>query len=241
MPHWYKGVVSDIRPLTETTRHYTIKVEDEEEFSFTPGQFITLDLPIGEKRLQRWRSYSIASAPNGNNHIELCIVRTDDGAGTRYFFEDVNVGTELKFKGPEGVFVIPSDLEETEIVLLCTGTGIAPFRSMLHHIRQQNLKFKKIHLIFGTRYEEGILYKDELDKMKADYPNFEYEVALSRMEHPDYYHGYIHSIYMEKYNEVTQDRRFYVCGWSGMLDEAVANLTEKLGYDKSQIRFELYG
>lgn len=238
---WYKGIITRIQPLTDITSQFTLKIESDEIFTFVPGQFVTFDLPIGEKRHQRWRSYSIANAPNNTNELEFCIVHSEGGLATQYLFEDINVGSEIKFKGPDGVFVIPQDITNHEIIMLCTGTGIAPFRSMWQHIDQNNIPFKKIHLILGTRYANTMIYLDELKEMKSKYSNFDFDIVLSREDLPDYNYGYIHQLYMNKYAEANEDRRFYICGWSGMVDEAMDNLSTKLGYDKSQIQNELYG
>lgn len=240
MAKWYEGRIVDIVQMTESTRQFFVRIESEEVFDFVSGQFITIDLPIGAKRLQRWRSYSIASAPDGSNIIELCIVKATDGLGTAYLFNEITIGSVLKFKGPDGSFTMPKDLDQ-EIVMICTGTGLAPFRSMLCHIRRLEMPFRKIHLIFGTRYSTGILYHEELDKMTISHPNFTYDVALSREYASQYHHGYVHDLYKEKYKNVSGERQFYICGWSQMIDEAVANLSVEMGYQKSQIHFELYG
>lgn len=237
--HWYEGRVLDIREMSPSTRQFFVSV-GEESFNFLPGQFVTMDLPVGEKRNQRWRSYSIASHPDGGCELEFCIVKADNGIGTKYLFENVKIGDTLKFKGPDGGFVLPHNLEN-EIVMICTGTGIAPFRSMLAHIRNHHLDFHKIHLIFGTRNSSGILYQTEMEDMATEYPNFTYDVALSR-EHLDGYHrGYVHDVYMNQYREISSERHFYLCGWSQMIDEAVENIILKMGYDKSQVHYELYG
>lgn len=239
--YWYEGRVTEIRQLTSTTKQFTLSMSSEEGiFDFLPGQFITMDLPVGEKRLQRWRSYSIASAPDKSNILELCIVKSDSGPGTKYLFEEVVVGSVLQFKGPDGGFILPAKLDH-EIIMVCTGTGIAPFRSMIKYITDHNLTFKKIHLIFGTRYADGVLYRQEFEKLAKENPAFLYSVALSREKSEGFYHGYVHEVYLEKYQANVGDRHFYICGWTQMVDDAVANLILKSGYDKSQIHYELYG
>jgi CDP-4-dehydro-6-deoxyglucose reductase len=143
---WYDATVTAIEQLTPTTRRFCLAVNEVEIFDFKAGQFVTFDLPISQKRLQRWRSYSIASAPVGNNAFELCIARLENGAGTRYFFEEVVVGTIVRFKGADGGFVLPQHID-TDLILVCTGTGIAPFRAMIHDIFSKKIPHKKIHLI----------------------------------------------------------------------------------------------
>ena len=82
------------------TRRFWIELDSGKPFDFKPGQFVTLDLPIHEKPSKRWRSYSIASWPDGSPVIELVIVLLEGGAGTTYLFEQVKVGSELTLRGP---------------------------------------------------------------------------------------------------------------------------------------------
>ena len=237
---WYQGTVINIESLSTTTRQFTLSVDGDTIFDFKPGQFVTMDLPVSEKRLYRWRSYSIANTPNNNNILQFCIVRSSQGLGTKYFFEEVIIGSVLKFKGPDGGFTLPDDLSR-EIIMICTGTGVAPFRSMIRQVIDKKMTFKKIHLIFGTRHTDSILYLDEFSEIASAHPNFRYSVALSREHTTPFHHGYVHDIYLDEYKDVYKTRQFYICGWTNMIDDAVANLTLKLGYDKSQIHYELYG
>ena len=237
---WHEGLIKKIEPIAPDVRHFQVEVPGLEALDFQAGQFITMDLPIGDKRLQRWRSYSIASAPEGDNVLEFCIARSTEGAGTKYLFESVSEGSGLRFKGPEGGFVLPETIEK-DLVFICTGTGIAPFRSMILDIRNTGKTYRNIHLIFGTRTESGLLYRAELEQLAREMPRFQYDFALSRQPEGPGYKGYVHQIYQEQYATVRPDIDFFICGWSNMIDDAVANLMIKLGYDRSQIHFELYG
>jgi CDP-4-dehydro-6-deoxyglucose reductase len=239
MPTWFNATITNVTQLTEDTRQFDLVIPEMERFDFQPGQFVTIDLPIGVKRRERWRSYSIVSAPEGTNHFSLCIVRSPEGAGTRYLFEEIGPGSILTCKGPDGAFVLPR-LTEREVVMVCTGTGIAPFRSMLRFLDHTALPFSHIHLIAGTRFQKDILYRTEWDALQQKYPHFHWDVALSREEVPGFHHGYVHDIYEKEYAYPIPDRHFYLCGWANMIDEAVARL-KKTGYDSSQIHFELYG
>src|SRR5215210_1133922 len=132
---WRTGIVIKIQDESSATRRFWIQIPELETFDFIPGQFVTLDLPIHEKKNKRWRSYSIASSPDGTNVIELVIVLLEGGAGTTYLFNHVIEGSEVSLRGPQGVFVLPQSLDK-DIFLICTGTGVAPFRSMLQHIKR---------------------------------------------------------------------------------------------------------
>ena len=238
---WYTAVITALIDESPFVRRFILKLDEADAITFLPGQFITIDLPISDKRLKRWRSYSIANTSNGNNEIELCIVRKYDGEGTSFLFEKAVVGTQLTFKGPDGGFTLPAHFEEKNLVMICTGTGIAPFRSMLLHIRENHLPFRHIHLIFGVRHVSDLLYHEEFVQMAEQFPHFKYDAVLSRSEDWQGYKGYVHQVYMKDYALPLPDTIFMLCGWTQMIDLAVENLIINLGYQRNQILYELYG
>ncbi len=237
VPNWQTGIVSRIEQATHNTRRYWVTLPETESFLFRPGQFVTLDLPIHEQRNKRWRSYSIASLPDGSNVFELVIVHVEGGVGSKYIFENVKVGDTFTLRGPQGVFVLP-DIKDKEHFFICTGTGIAPFRSMLHFIDKQGLEGYKTNLIFGTRTKTDLLYHDEMMDLQQRIPGFIYRPTLSR-EHWDGDTGYVHDIY-EELCAGRQPASFMLCGWREMIDEAKERIL-KMGYDKKDIHVEIYG
>lgn len=240
---WRKGIVTRIEEAAPNTRRFWIKVPELERFDFTPGQFVTIDLPIHEKPNKRIRSYSIASWPDETNVFELLIVLLEGGAGSTYFFNEVREGSEITFRGPQGVFTLPHEMEK-DVYWICTGTGIAPFRSMLHHIRNNNIPHRNIYLIFGTRTQQDLLYLDEMRRLEQEIEHFQYIPTLSR-EQWDGCCGYVHAIYENLVHQKMNGAElppahFYLCGWKNMVDEAKERIL-KLGYDKKAITLELYG
>ena len=237
IPQWQKGIVIKIATATHNTRRYWIQLPETDSFQFNPGQFVTLDLPIHHQKNKRWRSYSIASAPDGSNIIELLIVLLEGGAGTEYLFHSIQEGSELTLRGPHGVFVLPEVLNK-DLFLICTGTGIAPFRSMMQHIHQQAIPHRNIYLIFGCRTQADLLYAEELKWLEAQHEHFHFIPTLSR-EQWDGKTGYVHPVY-EALLKDRQEACFLLCGWRNMIDEAKQNLLS-VGYDKKDIHLELYG
>lgn len=242
---WYTAPVTRIESATPRVRRIWLELPEEAPvFDFQAGQFLTMDLPIGEKRLQRWRSYSIASRPQTGSPIELCIVHMPGGLATEYLFQQVEVGTQIKFKGPDGAFVLPPRIDQ-DLVMICTGTGVAPFRSMLFDLDHRGWPYRDIHLIFGSRTREDLLYADEFLDLAARQPRFRYTATLSRIEddpsEPWMMKGYVHQAYKEEYAHVRPDLKFLVCGWTNMIDSAVENLLIDMGYAREQVVYELYG
>jgi ferredoxin-NADP reductase len=255
LPPWQPAKVIRITDETPTTRRFWIELESGKPFDFVPGQFVTLDLPIHEKPNKRWRSYSIASWPDGSPVIELLIVYLEGGLGTRYLFNEVAPGSTLTLRGPLGFFTLPDPIEK-DLFLVCTGTGIAPFRSMLHHVLNHNTAHQDIHLIFGCRRLTDTLYRQEMEDLQEQIPRFRYIPVFSREIPENRDHlvrtGYVHAVYEEicKKNlsmpespegrPLSRPAHFYLCGWKNMIDEAKQRILA-LGYDKKDIHLELYG
>lgn len=234
---WSTGKVIRIENETNDTRRFWIEVPELEKFDFIPGQFVTLDLPIHEKKNKRWRSYSIASWPDGTNVFELVIVLDKNGVGTPYLFNEIVVGSELTLRGPQGVFILHEPLDK-DIFLICTGTGIAPFRSMINYIKINNIPHQNIYLVFGCRTKNTLLYYEEMKKLAEEMEHFYYVPTLSR-EQWEGNSGYVHSIYESLCME-RQPANFFLCGWKGMIDDAKKTIME-MGYDRKQIHLEIYG
>ncbi len=238
---WRTGKIVKIEDTNYNTKQFWIQIPELNAFDFKPGQFVTLDLPIHEQKNKRWRSYSIASHPDGTNIIELIIVLLEGGAGTTYLFNEATVGTEMLLRGPQGVFTLPDTLNKN-LFLICTGTGIAPFRSMINYIKLHNIPFEgNIYLIFGCRTLQDSLYFDEMQQLEKEIPNFYYLPTYSReAEDKNVRRGYVHKVYEELIDGKPPEAHFYLCGWKNMIDDARKNLAA-MGYDKKSIHFELYG
>jgi len=246
---WQTGKVIRLLDETPSTRRFWIELPSMENFDFKPGQFVTLDLPIHEKPNKRWRSYSIASWPDGTNVFELVIVLLEGGLGTNYLFNEIKVGSEIILRGPQGVFVLPEIIDK-DLYFICTGTGIAPFRSMAHHILNNKVPHQHIYLIFGCRKLADGLYGAELKELEQRVDSFHYIPTFSR-EDPASIEGrtgYVHAVYEEicklkqhsRGDQQPEPAKFYLCGWKNMIDEAKQRIVA-LGYDKKSIHQELYG
>lgn len=236
---WQTGKVIRIEQEAPQTRRFWIQLPDLGSFDFEPGQFVTLDLPIHEKPNKRWRSYSIASWPDGTNVVELVIVLLEGGAGTTYLFNEVKVGSELTLRGPQGIFTLPDPIEK-DLFFICTGTGIAPFRAMSHHILNHNIPHRDIYLIFGCRQFGDALYRQEMTELAERIPAFHYIPTFSREAVGSSVRtGYVHAVYEEICSSLPP-AHFFLCGWKNMIDEARQRI-QALGYDRKSIHQELYG
>jgi CDP-4-dehydro-6-deoxyglucose reductase len=237
MPHkLYHCKVENVIEESDMVRRFIVKFPDEISFRFIPGQFVIFDLPIGSK--DTLRSYSIASPPVNDNTIELLIVLNPKGLGTPYLFNNIHAGSSLEISDAMGKFRLP-EVIESDLCFICTGTGIAPFRSMLLDILNKDISHKDIFLIFGNRYEKDILYRKEMEELQTKINGFKFIPVLSR-NNPEWQgrKGYVHQLYEELFAD-KRPAQFYICGWKDMLHEARKRI-EAMGYDKKSIKFEIF-
>lgn len=213
-------------------RHFVFEAEGVERLEFSPGQFVSLSGEIGGKTVTR--AYSIASPPGGAR-FELCLNEVKEGRFSPHLFA-MKPGDTVGMEGPLGYFVPRSPLADS--LFVAVGTGIAPFRAML---RTPSLvaSGRVIHLIFGARYEAGLLYRDEFERLGAERPNFRFTPALTR---PDQTWagrtGRVQPLVVEAVGE-RRDIDVYICGMKEMVDSVRAALKE-MGFDRKRIIYEKY-
>ena len=137
--------------LSTQTRHLEFEISDKTHFGFVAGQWLSFKTskPDGEEIT---RAYSIASPPGDDNRFALCLNRVQDGFMSN-FLCDMKEGEEISCQGPFGDFILRPPLRDT--VFIATGTGIAPFRSMLHWLLADPVRHqdKQLWLLFGNRTE----------------------------------------------------------------------------------------
>ncbi len=224
------------KDLAPEVHHLDFEVQDGDEFKFAPGQFISVVDHLNGK--EKTRAYSIASPRNGNR-FSLCLNRVPDGSVSNMMFR-LEVGDEILIHEPLGYFTLRHP--GRRIVFVATGTGIAPFRSILqdHLPRTQ----PHINLLFGTRHENGLLYRDEMEQLAREYPSFQYLPSLTR-PHEDWTGrtGRVQAHLDEALDLRTPGDLFetdvYICGLKAMVDDVRAEL-KKRGFDRKQIIYEKY-
>ncbi|HEY4086724.1 MAG TPA: FAD-binding oxidoreductase [Bryobacteraceae bacterium] len=219
-----KARLTGWREIGLGTRHFDFEAVDWDG-AFTPGQF--LSLTAGEIT----RAYSIATPPEGKK-FGLCANLVDDGHFTPWMFAQA-IGDEIEFKGPYGVFT-PRPLE-SESILVATGTGVAPFRSFLGG----GALTGRCTMIFGTRYEAGLLYDAEWRELEASRPGFVYRPTLTRPG-PEW-KGLTGRVQAHVFEALGQRRDIdiYICGLKEMVDNLRSEL-KALGVDRKRLIYEKY-
>lgn len=234
----FEAVVTEIEYMTEDVIKVMYQVINGGYFDFEAGQFVNLKFEMDGEPVQR--AYSVASAPVYDElgcsgfKFELCVKIVPDGKAGRYFAA-LKIGDEAKFKGPFGFCTLPED--SSEIVLVGTGTGLAPIKSILEDIEFRNLDFDKITVLFGVREMKDVFYLDDLEKFAEIWPDkFEFKICLSREEGSKFEYGRVTSFVSEFLNE---NCHLYLCGSSAMIKE-VREMGLSSGVDSSRVHVEIF-
>lgn len=255
-----EGGIGRVRHLTFDASHSDLR--------YLEGQSIGI-IPPGKDdkgKPHKLRLYSIASTRHGDdgddNTVSLCVRElvyqhpetneTIYGVCSSYLC-NLNEGDDVTITGPVGKeMLLPEDPNST-IIMMATGTGIAPYRAYLRRMfkeKHEDYKFNGFAwLIFGIPYTENILYKEELEAMQKEFPdNFRLTYAISREQKTD--DGkkmYIQNRVAQQVSEIwklLQDEKThaYICGLKGMedgIDEALSAEAQKNGADWSDFQKSL--
>ena len=174
----YKARLVRALPLSTYTKHLEFEVNEVERFGFVAGQWLSVKHKKADGE-EITRAYSIASPPAENSRLAFCLNRVEGGFMSNYLC-DLREGEEIQFQGPFGDFILRPPMRDT--LFIATGTGIAPFRGMLHWLLADETRHqgKTLTLFFGNRTEKDIYYHNEFLELAAEHENFRYLPTLSR-------------------------------------------------------------
>jgi ferredoxin-NADP reductase len=240
-------------PLSESTKHLEFEVIGVTRFGFVPGQWLSIKAttPEGEEIT---RAYSIASPPE-DGRVALCLNRVHEGFMSNHLCS-LTEGAEITFQGPFGNFILHPPMRDT--IFIATGTGIAPFRSMLRWLlaEPERHQRRELSLLFGARTEKDLYYRDEFEELATAHRNFHFLPTLSRpaVEWQGL-RGYVQEHVKEIVSGRNKDDRneeapnndagdkkemhAYICGLDKMVT-ANRELLKNLGWDRTSIRHEKY-
>jgi ferredoxin--NADP+ reductase len=231
---------------------------------FKPGQFAVLGLPaeaprspsaLPEEKTDPFprRAYSIASSSLDRDYLEFYIVEVPGGSLTPRLFA-LQEGDRL-WLGPKltGMFTLDQVAPERNLAFIATGTGLAPYMSMLrtHLDRDPGRRFAVIH---GARYAQDLGYRDELFHLERDHAHFRYLPVLSRPGGEAWKGatGHLQDYWATRPLDATwgapptpADTDFFLCGNPGMV-EAMLGILQAEGFrehtrkEPGQIHYEKY-
>jgi ferredoxin-NADP reductase len=209
----------------------TFKLLEPNVISFRAGQCMMIMCGTGVNR-----TMSICSVPTETNQVSMVADVSPMGPGSKWTI-GLSVGDKVNFVAPTGVFFF-DDASPRKKVFVATGTGIAPFYSMIKDYLNRKGD-AQLELYWGLRYEADIFWQEAFNELFETYPNFRWHQILSKP--PEGWKGLTghvteHVLQIDK--DLPMDE-YYLCGNRSMIDDVRAQLLAK-NVPKDQIKSELF-
>lgn len=224
--------VADLTPSIKSIRLDVLSAEDG--ITFKAGQYVQLEVP--EYKLTKkpeFRAYSISSSPDEHSHLELVITRVPEGAVSTYVHDYLKVGDELAMRGPFGEFYLRDS--DRNILLIATGSGLAPMLSMLYQIEKEQIR-RNTTLFFGARTTKDLYYTATIEELKEKLPLFTFIPTLSRTTEEEDWRGERGRVtdLIAKYVSEGAHTDAYLCGAPAMVESCI-DLLKKKGLSDERI------
>ena len=228
----------------------------EDEYRGEWEHFKMFDLKMKNSE-PTYRAYSMANHPAEGNIVMLNIriatppfdrvnggwMNVNPGICSSFIFSR-KPGDKVTVSGPYGEFFIKET--NNEMMFIGGGAGMAPMRSHIFHLFHTVKTGRKATFWYGARSLKEVFYADQFDAIAADFPNFEWHLALSEPQPEDNWEGptgFIHQVIYDNYlikHEEPEDVEYYLCG-PPMMNSAVTNMLYELGVPDEMVEFDDFG
>jgi CDP-4-dehydro-6-deoxyglucose reductase, E3 len=249
LPPIFEARLAQARALTPSVRELVFERMDGQPMAFIPGQWVsTVFLPHpgepgGATEPEMRRSYSIASSPDGSPRFEIAVTHVPGGPGSTRLHA-MHPGAILRFVGPQGFFTRSDAASTSPALMIATGTGVTPMRSMLRAAAAHGSR-GAVWLLLGVRHEEDMLYGDEFRALAREHPFFRFEPTLSQPRAPwEGRRGYVQAHVRGLWNDLAacgkSPPHAYVCGLERMVGSVRDLLRKEMGLPRQQVHSERY-
>ncbi len=241
----FKATVQSIKDLTYDIKETVFRLDDPKAIEFVSGQYVQIVVPpYGDIKEEVQRAYSMSSKPDDNGIVELLVRLVPGGIATTYVHKFLKEGDKVDLVGPFGEFRV----HDTPAAMVCIagGSGMAPFKSMFHDIRDHDsFPEKEIWYFFGARTTRDMFYLDEMRQLEKEWPRFHFVPALSEPKPEEDWKGDTGLItdVLDRYikDRIGKDKGLegYLCGSPGMINACI-NVMTKNGIAETNIYFDKF-
>lgn len=205
-------------------------------FTFEPGQFLTVAVPLGGKTVKR--SYSIASSPCCHGWCEIAVRRVPGGV-SEYLHERLREGDVIDASGPYGRFTFRGR-EAPSVVFIAGGVGITPLMSSIRFLTDQSWS-GEIFLIYAAVRRDAIIFREELERLAARHANLHVTFVLSDEPSAEWKgaRGFVTAELLQAAVPDLLSRRVHLCGPPPMM-KAVGEVLARAGLPAGQLKTELF-
>ena len=240
--------VTAVERLTEDAVALSFAIPDElsDEFAFEPGQHLTLRATVDGQDVRR--SYSICrSRPEAleRKEVRIASARVVGGLMSNWINDSVSAGDRIEVMTPLGGFTCATQPDATRHhVAIAAGSGITPVMSLLSTALAEEPR-SRATLVFGNRHTTSIMFLEELEDLKNEYPErFHLINVLSReAQDVELFSGRLDRERLERILRdivpVSTVDQWYLCGPSGLVGTAQELLSD-LGVDSHHVHHEVF-
>jgi ferredoxin-NADP reductase len=239
MPETITATIESVSTPAPSVREIILQPDTAEALRYTPGQWISLRLPVGDKP-PLVRAYSLATPPAPDGRLTLCFDRIEGGLGSEYLWS-AEPGTTVEFTGPVGNFTLPDT--DSDLVFVAQYTGIVPFRAMLPALASDPAfarSGRRVHLVYGARQREDLVYYDELRTLAQSAAWFDFHpVVLEGAVEDEAATGSeqdVLSAWAESWKPFTP----MVCGVREFTFPIRAFFIDQMGFERRSVKVENY-
>jgi ferredoxin-NADP reductase len=224
---WQAATIVDVKRETATAKTFRFKLEQPSHHRAGQHYIVRLTAPDGYTAS---RSYSVASAPDDSDEIELTIERLDDGEVSTFLHDIAEVGDEIELRGPIGGWFVWDGT--TPALLVGGGAGIVPLMSMLRLARRTG-RADLLRVVISVRTPGDLYYADEVVGPET-------AILYTRTTPSGYARPAGRLTAADIAQPLAPDTVSYVCGSPPFADAATAVL-EDAGVAPQTIRVERFG
>ncbi|MFQ6326883.1 2Fe-2S iron-sulfur cluster-binding protein [Nocardia sp. CWNU-33] len=223
--------------IDETATSKTFRLANPDGTSLPPflaGQYVNVFIDDTS------RPFALSSSPARLDHYDLTVRRVPNGRISNLLIDTVRVGEILTTTGPMGTFHHNPLFHGDEVLFLAGGSGVTPAMSMIREIADRR-SGRRFHLIYGSRSDDDIVFRDELDSLSTEHPGIRVDHVIGWPTK-----GWSGPTGMLTAETITalagslNSRMTYVCGPQALYPYALSQLTV-LGQPRRRIRFEANG
>jgi ring-1,2-phenylacetyl-CoA epoxidase subunit PaaE len=243
-PRFHRLAVNDLRRETPDAVSLTFAIPEElsGDYSFAPGQYLTLRTTMDGEEIRR--SYSICSGPD-DGELRIAVKKVDGGAFSNWAADELKAGDELDVMTPTGRFGVVHAPDHARVYVgFAAGSGITPILSIVKGVlaREPDSRF---FLFYGNRLTSGMLFLEELEELKDRFmQRFSlFHVISGEEQDIPILHGRLDGakvkVLLRSLVPATSVDHVFVCGPTGMSEDIEATCRD-IGIADDRIHVERF-
>jgi CDP-4-dehydro-6-deoxyglucose reductase, E3 len=212
----------------------SLKLPEGQRLQYLAGQYIDMLLRDGGRR-----SFSLATAPQIDQLLQLHIRHVPGGLFTEHVFTRMKERDLLRFRGPLGVFFLREE-SERPLILMAGGTGFAPIKAILEQAFANGMN-RAMHFYWGARAKRDLYLHEVPQQWERAHANFRYTPVLSEARSEDRWsgsRGWVHEAVVADYPDLG-DHEVYASGPPPMIEAGKLAFTQH-GLPEDRLHFDSF-